>query len=647
MDTGGERWRGLAERVWPYALLVAFALLVAWVYRQPPKLGDDLDYWRLAMELRTGEGDGWRAASFHHLRWPVWGVCWLLMVPFGVTGASYFLQPALYLSLGACLVYWLAGRAGLGLWGRVCAGVFLAMHPLVDTALMRPMPDLSEGFWVALSFGLWLAMVSRGRGAGKVVLCGAVGLVLAVAQANRITGVFAVPVLVVCTLALVPRQFGWLVLCGIFAAGFVLAEAVVYHALTGDLFHTIHANLRATGRKGTDTMALWMFPLRFLGALWRMPHDVLMSSLAVGGAVYFWRGGGLAGRALVLYAAVYYLTYSCALQSLFPPRPMVRDGDRFLASLAFPLSVLAVGGPLLLWSLLPAAVRGLPFVAFWARRPWAGLVALVVLLALLGNRTTGVPDYLREIGAKVRSMPPGAVIVSHPPMRAVAQLAAPRAASRLEWRLFRHILEPSDEVQAATRGADGIWLIRKHAWLSNRKRAETGAQERLEELAPYLVPPLDGWRPALAVLKNDVPDFLFLERCEGDSPLESVAGPAVLPIPATSFPCGWEFPPAPRRWQSGPAPVPESLRGATVFVALRQSSNRTEPARILIAFETTGSRRPTMLSFRPYLFPKTSPDFFAFTIPPDATTSRIEITVAPRTEWIEIESAGLYLARPR
>jgi len=181
----------------------------------------------------------------------------------------------------------------------------------------------------------------------------------------------------------------------------------------------------------------------------------------------------------------------------------------------------------------------------------------------------------------------------------------------------------------------------------SRTANATGAQDRLEDLAPHLVPPLDGWRPALAVLKNDVPDFLFLERCDGNRPLDPVALSAVLPVPAPAFPCGWEFPPSPRRWQSGPAPVPESLRGATVFVALRQSSNRTEPARVHLTFETSGNRRPTTLSFRPYLFPKTSPDFFAFTIPPDATTSRIEITVAPRTEWIEIESADFFIAPPR
>lgn len=644
MLTSGNR--GLLAKAVPYFGLVLFACLVSWIYRQPPKLGDDLDYWRLAMELRLGEAGAWRADSFHHLRWPVWGVCWLLMGVFGISAASYFLQPVVYLSLSACLVFWLAGRAGLPFWGRVAAGAILVMHPLVDTALMRPMPDLSEGFWVALAFGLWLGLMQSSRVGAKFALCAAVGLVLAIAQANRITGAFAVPVLLVGTLLLYPRQLGWLVLCGVFAAGFVVVEAFVYLGLTGDFFHTIHANLGATGRKGTDSMPLWMFPLRFMNSLWRMPYDVLMSSLAVAGALYFWRSGGRPARAVVLYAVVYYLTYSCALQSFFPPRPMVRDGDRFLASLAFPLSILSVGGPMLLWSLLPKTWKQVPVLAFWAQKPWAGIGVLVLAMALLNNRTTGIPNYLQEIADFLRTIPPGSVIVSHPPMRAVATLAAPDAVTEFEWRLLNNVLEPSEALDSAIQGASGIWLIRKHAWLSKRKRSERGDQERLEALAPYLVPPLGGWRPARTILKNDIPDFLFLERSNESLSLEAVAPEEIFPgIDFPDLPFRREFAKTEGRvvWESPVIEVPDDLRGACIFLALRASSDRTEPFRIWLDLATEGSTRVTAISFRPYMFPESSPDFFAFSIPTDATTCRLKVEMNARTRWVEIQEAHFFM----
>lgn len=643
-DSGPAGKNRAAWESWlPYLALAGLAFFVCWLFRQPPRLGDDLDYFRLATELRMGVEGAWSEDSFHDLRWPVWGVIWLLVGLLGAGPEAYFLQPALYLAATAGLVFWLAGRAGLPLWGRVCAGVFFVMHPLVDASIIRPMPDLSEGFWVGLAFAFWLAMVGEKCRAVKVGLCFAVGVALATAQANRITGAFAVPVLLACTLLLYPRQFGWLVLCGGFALSCVLVEAFVYFLITGDFLHAIHANLGARGRKGTEPIPLWMFPLRFLPSLFRHAPEILMNALALGGAVYFWRGGGRAARAVVIYAAVYYLTYSCAVQQFFPPRPMVRDGDRFLASLAVPLSVLAVGGPLWVWTWLPAGWRDRRPLVWLRQHAWLGVVLAFLGLLLLSRRPTGVPDYLAEIGAVVRGTPAGSVIVSHPPMRIIAQLADARAAEAIDWRLFHNVLEPSENLLRALEDADGVWLSRKHAWLGNRKRSETGGQTRLPALAPYLTPPTDTWASTRSILKVDVPEFAFFSR----SPASRVPIHKVFPVPEPACPQRWEFPGGKKiRWESPRVDVPASLRGAEFFLALEQSSNETEAVRGTINFETE-SGRDISVSLRPYFFPENSPDFFAFRVPDDATSVRVRLDVAPDTRWISVTRAELFRAEPR
>lgn len=601
-----------------FALLCGLSAVVSWWFWQPPRLGDDLDYWSLAMNLRMGVPGAWDSDSFHDLRWPVWGLCWLLMGPLGVSAASYFLQPLVYLAAGACLVFWIAGRTGLGFWGRFAAGVLFLFHPLVDPALSRPMPDLSEGFWVASSFALWLVAVSRPSGVPKALLCAAVGLALAVAQANRVTGVFAIPVLVVCTLVFVPRQLPWLVLMGIFAAGFVLIEWGIYRALTGDLLTSLHANLGARGRKGTEAVILWELPFRFLPQLWRQPQDLVMTVLAVAGGGWAWRSGSMAARAVAVYAVVYFLTYSCALQSLHPPRPMVRDGDRFLASLAFPLSILASHGCAsvcgLLLPRLPARW------ASWMRRvPWLGITGLAAMLIAVGDRPAGGHDYLREVGQVVRAQRPGSIVVSHPPMRAVAQLAAPDAAERLEWRIQKQILLESPELDAALEGADAVWLIRKHAWIVSRKQGERGALEVLPRLAPFLAPPFDGWWLDRSVLKGDVPDFLFFRRSQEQ--------PRPLALPDQMAPG-----PLPRDWNvakdgdwfSEPVEIPASLRGVEVFLSARYASAATEPIRLRLEFFGEKGEEVT-LTFKPYLLPKPSADFFAFRVPEWAVRAKMRI----------------------
>ncbi len=230
-------------------LLFLGAFAVGWIYQTPPSLGDDLNYWGLAMDLHLGTPGAWSAGSFHDLRWPVWGLCWLLQFVFGFSALSYYLQPMIYLGAGAVLVHSITREIGGTRSIAVLAGILFLFHPQLDSVVDRPMPDLSEGFWVALAFFGWLKLMRSVSNGSSIAFASLIGLCLAVGQANRITGVFAIPVLVVCTLAFYPRRILWLAAAGVFAIGFVAIEATIYHSLTGDWLHSIHANLGATGSK--------------------------------------------------------------------------------------------------------------------------------------------------------------------------------------------------------------------------------------------------------------------------------------------------------------------------------------------------------------------------------------------------------------
>jgi hypothetical protein len=292
---------------------------------------------------------------------------------------------------------------------------------------------------------------------------------------------------------------------------------------------------------------------------------------------------------------------------------------------------------MLIWNFIPPVLKGRPLFQWLERRPWVGLFVFVPVMVFAGDRTTGVPDYLQEIRDVILAQKPGAVIVSHPPMRAVAQLAAPREASALNWKLFKNVLQPNPDLTQALVGADGLWLIRKHAWISNRKRSEEGNKDQLSALAPYLVPPFDGWFPARSVLKGDVPDFVFLERA--GSPPEPLDISRFLP----PLPARWDFDKQPTEWKLENQKIPAGLAGRELFVFLRYASDRTEPVRLWLEFETS-EKNPPVLTFKPYLFRDMSPDFFAFRIPSNATSFSLRLKVSKSTKWLEIERMDIFVA---
>ncbi|RYD61190.1 MAG: hypothetical protein EOP84_36055, partial [Verrucomicrobiaceae bacterium] len=126
--------------------VVLLATLVWAIFLREPGLGDDFTYWSFAFELHErGVKEAWSQYSFHNLRWPVWGVSWLLQAIFGAGLFAYYGVPLIYLSAGALLAFTfgrlITGSLGLS-WAAAIAFLF---HPLLDTVAHRPMPDLSEG----------------------------------------------------------------------------------------------------------------------------------------------------------------------------------------------------------------------------------------------------------------------------------------------------------------------------------------------------------------------------------------------------------------------------------------------------------------------------------------------------------------------
>lgn len=624
-------------------LLFVGGFAVSWLYQSPPALGDDLNYWGLAFDLHHDVDGAWNAGSFHDLRWPVWGLCWLLQIPLGFSALSYYVQPMVYLGAGAVVTWTLAREIGLTERTALLAGLLFLFHPQLDTVIDRPMPDLSEGFWVAVAFLSWLKMVRCSVTSHKVAFAAVVGLALAVGQANRITGVFAIPVLVLATLSLYPRQILWLALSGGFALGFVSIEAAIYHSITGDWLHSLHANLGARGRKGTEPIPLWELPFRFLPTLFRRPIDITFTSAALVGIVLAWTRLGAAGRALVIYAIGYFLTYSCALQSFSPPRPLVRDGERFLGSLAFPLSILcayaANGAAVWMRSHLGRSRldgRSLTLV----------LLALIIALVFLSKRPFRGPNYLHELSAYLETVPGGTRVLSHDAMRHVAHLANPAAAARVNWTLRKDLLTPSDDTIELTRGIDEIWFNRKWIWTNSRKKSEYNARTSLGDIAPWLRPPLSGWTAKLAVTKGDVPDFVFLHHRSDSRPLEEHSPQGLLLreelFPFLAVPHTWTFTKPPREpFELKSITIRPDLAGRTLLLSLRFSANTTEPVRAKVDF-LRGENPLQTLTFKPYFFPESSEDFFFVTIPPGTDRMSISVRLSAKVRRLTLDSFRLF-----
>jgi hypothetical protein len=626
---------------WHYLLLALVALGIGASFLREPGFGDDFTYWQQAFDVREQGRAAWSQHSFHDLRWPVWGVCWVLQEAFGWGLGAYWGAPLFYLVVGAWLCFGLARRLmESALAGWLSASVFL-FHPLLDSVCYRPMPDLSEGVIGAGIVASWWGLMNTVLGRRAILWMVLTGLLVAVAQANRVTGVFIVPVIVIATLAFFPRRLSWAIgAAGIAVAGFAI-EAWFYHGLFGDWLHSIHANMRNTGNKGTPPMDVWVFPIRFLDTMWG-GNNILSRPfllLAIAGTWFAWRQKGILGRVVAMWFVLLYLAYSCTPQPAWPLRPLIRDADRFLAGLTVPMSLLVVAGGFWLRGRIAALDR-------WKLPAPATVVVVILLLWLISPRTRFDRGFTSEFGEYLRQLPEGTSVFTHDAMRAMAHLCDPIAARRVSFRTSQHILLHHREHEAAAAASTEFWYVRKLIWLSMRKSMERGEFPEQPPLGSYLDEPERHWTLSRLLAKGDTPDLIFYRRRTRDVP-----APEVLTAAAPEF--QGILPAMPSLWkaQTGPHeltrewPVPERLRGKWVRVEIAAASDFVEAFTLRLKFRT-GRTLHAQYILKPYLHAARGKDFFVFAVPAEAEQCEAELKVSRKAKAVRLDGIELVVQEP-
>jgi len=625
---------------WEIISVALLAIAVGLAFLQEPGFGDDFTYWSFAFDLHERGLAAWQKNSFHDLRWPVWGVCWLLQGILGIGISSFYGVPIIYLVAGALLA-WAFGRRlfGTAAAAGACSVAFL-FHPLLDSVCYRPMPDLVEGVLGAAIMLVWWTLMHAAPTPRRALLAGGLGLLVFVIESNRLTGVFIVPVLLVSTLAFFPRRIGWLVAAGAVALVGYAGEMWFYHGLFGDWFHNLNANLGAKGNKGTEPIPLWYLPFRFFDTLWKgNPLAPIYCVLAAIGIYSLWTRFSTLGRVTVLWFGVLLMEYSCAPQSLWPWRPLLRDADRFLCGLVVPFSILSVAG---LWqlgrwiSLLPAVKAWL--ARFASPRPAAVLGAFAVVAAGLWASTTRdrfTLGFIPEARAYMRALPPETRIFSHDPMRAMAFLCDASSAGRFTWFAPRTSIlhrQPALEEQAAQ--CDEFWYARKLVWLNTRKRLEKKELPEQPPLASYFDTPERDWTMTRLLAKDDNPDLVFYRRRTAETPPPAILGPespefhGIIP----ALPLTWTRSApslAAAKWK-----IPPPLRGKLGRFEIVAGSEQVEAFVARVKFKQGRSLVAEYL-LKPYLHPKGGKDFFALPIPAAAETCEIQLRFARNAKTVE------------
>ena len=626
-----------------YLLLALLAILVGVLFLQDPGFGDDFTYWSFAFDLHERGLSAWQKWSFHDLRWPVWGVCWVLQGLFGFGLVAYYGEPILYLIVGS-LIGFVMGRKLLGTAaaGWACAIAFL-FHPLLDSVSYRPMPDLSEGVLGAGVMLAWWALMKAELPARRVAFTVLVGMGVFVCESNRLTGVFIVPVLVVNTLLFFRTRFLWLVAAGVVAVVCYAGEMWFYHGLFGDWWHNLHANLGGKGNKGTEAIALWRMPLRFLDSMWNgNPLAPFYCVLAVIGIPAAWRRHGTLGRVVVVWFTTLYLTYSCAPQDLATWRPLIRDADRFLCGLAIPFTVLVAAG---LWAL--ASSRAMTAACAWLFQkigrpgacppPWAvGAVAVLVLWAVT-SRERFTRGFVPEFSAYMRALPAGTKIFTHESMRALAFLCDESGARRLSFIAPNHILQRNTQNEADAAQCEEFWYARKLMWMNTRKQIERAKLPKQPQLASFFDTPERDWVLKQVLTKGDAPDIAFFHRRTVSSP-----PPEILAASSPEFTN--LLPALPAQWTrqlktslNTNWPVPVTLRGKLLRFEIEAASSHAEALTVRLRFQRGGTLISEYL-LKPYLHAEGGKDFFVLPIPPDVEMCVIQLRFARQAQSVNFTS---------
>lgn len=621
-------------------LVALMAILVGLAFIQSPGFGDDLTYWMQALDVHEHGTAAWERGSFHDLRWPVWGICWAIQGMLGFGIASFYGEPLFYLALGSIIAFALGRR----LLGNAAAGWAGAMaflyHPLLDSVCFRPMPDLSEGVLGGAAIGMWWLMANATSRAKTALSSLGVGVLVYILIANRVTGAFIIPILVLNTLLFFPRRFLWLVLSGGVAVVCHAGEAAFYHGLFGDWFHYVNANMRNAGNKGTEPIPLWWLPLRFVDALVKgNPLAPFYFGLALIGIAHAWRRLGTFGRVLVVWFVVLYLEYSCTPQPIWPIRPLLRDADRFLAGLAVPMSLLAIAGLWWLWEKLNAwRPLRLPATA-------TGVVAFIALFAIT-KRDRFDLGFVPEFREYLCSIPAGTKVFTHEPMRAIALMCDAEKVAELNIDAPPVILQSAPELERRASEASEFWYARKLVWLGTRKALERGEFPKQPKLGSYFDEPEQEWRLVRLLAKGDTPDLIFYRRRTAEMP-----PPQVLSADAPEF--SGLLPELPYEWKSESGKretkvkwdVPVSLRGNLVRLETVAGSPGPEVFTLRLKFKT-GEKVLAEYLLKPYLHPAGGKDFFVFTVPPEAERCEFTLKFNSKAQNIRFESLRAVLETP-
>jgi hypothetical protein len=626
---------------WPFTAVALVAVLLGVVFLQEPKLGDDFTYWRLAFELHDHVGGAWSVKSFHALRWPVWGLSWLAQSVIGPGLISFYCVPLFYLALGAMLAFGIARRAIGSEIAGWCAAIALIFSPLIDSVVYRPMPDMSEGVLGAALVCAWLALMHSTNRGKQTVWAALGGLLIALVHANRFTGLLTIPLLALLTLLFFPRRFARLVLVLVFAAGFIAVECAVYHSMTGDWLHSLHANMSARGKKGTESIALWRLPLRFIDTLFkgnRLATPFMLATIA--GGFVAWRRHGQFGRIVVGWAGLLYLGYSCAIQSVHPIRPMLRDADRFLGSLAVPFAVLIaaalVRGATLFRQRQPALAHR--FLDPAARRPWLAGIVVIILLCLITSRAFFERGYIAPFRAYLAARPNQTQVFTHRPMRAFAFLMSPGDARRLEWFQRAQIIEQNEELERAAARADEFWYIRKLAWLRQRKEMLADEGTSPITLGSYFDRPQEHWKLNEVLSADDNPEFIFYRKRQPSDPPPRILQATDLVEIVPHLPAVWDG------WHEKEftVPVPRIAQNRLVQLHIISSSNTVQPLSVRADFvsEKKPSHPLDRFEVKPHVYPTAAKDFYAFRIPAGATACDLTLQIekgVKRLELLDVE----------
>ncbi len=618
---GRENEKLPIDERWHYVALIFVSLLVGILFLQEPGFGDELTYWRLAFGLHHKGAAAWSAQSFHALRWPLWGVSWLWQGVFGAGLASYYCAPLFYLVAAACLAFAFGKivlRSVAGAW--VCATALL-FHPVLDVVFLQPLPDLSESVFDGCAVLAWWTMMRAEKTRGAWIFGALSGTAIGLAFANRSTGILIAPVLAVATLLLFPRRWKWLLVPGLFVALFFAIECAVYQRICGDWLHSLHANSHAENALGTEPMALWKLPVRFLDAFWKGNRIApVFAVLGAGGLWLAWqKKHGAAGRLVALWFGGLFLLESCAVQSLHPVRPLLGHSIRYIAATVIPLSVLVGCGAFA----VAGAVARLGWMQRVRSRPWiAGVVGFAALAAGTSRPFFSlgfVPDFRRYM----HDLSDGTRIFTHESMYDLACLADGSAVRRFVWDAPRQILNRDPALEARARACDQFWYAHKLAWLVQRKAAEK-APGGQPPLASYFAAPEADWQTERILAQGDNSDFVFARRRTRASPAPSV-------FAATDTRWKGLLPTLPAEWSRADRPtlaldwqVPPEWRGKFIRLEPTFSSASLAPVTIRLEFRDR-ARALFNCTLKPVIYAMPGQDFFALEIPAAAETCAIKV----------------------